>query len=183
MGNIINSPVNKMINGNPNENRKSGRHLHRQKDILSLNATNSMWRRAKVEEIIDRIDESIVNSGRSHLLTVETIEKIGFVSEVFLLNQASFYLRLNLSDLKTKRAIKETLMPSFRPLNIGINNFVFKEGDTGTNLFILESGSLSVSVGEIEICVLEGGSVFGEVSTLFGYPRTVTIKSIEKCKL
>ena len=65
--------------------------------------------------------------------------------------------------------------------------FIFQEGDLGTEMFILQSGSVEV-VKELygeeqQLAVLEKGDFFGEMSLLEDLPRTASARALEDCKL
>lgn len=59
---------------------------------------------------------------------------------------------------------------------------VFREGDAGSTMFRVSSGSVSMSKdtknGPVEIEVLEAGSYFGEIGILNGGQRTMTATAI-----
>ena len=60
---------------------------------------------------------------------------------------------------------------------------IVKEGDRGSSMFLIESGSVAVSIrgalGENrELTVLEAGAAFGEISLLTGEPRTATVRAV-----
>jgi CRP/FNR family transcriptional regulator, cyclic AMP receptor protein len=51
------------------------------------------------------------------------------------------------------------------------------EGEIGHEFFVLESGTVSVSVGGKEVATLGAGSFFGELALLDGGPRTATVRA------
>lgn len=68
------------------------------------------------------------------------------------------------------------------------NEFVMRRGDEGSELYVIESGRVSVSVGadgepERIICHLGPGEFFGEMSLLLGEPRNATIRAVQECEL
>ncbi len=65
---------------------------------------------------------------------------------------------------------------------------IVKEGDRSSSMFLIESGSVAVSIqgatGESrELTVLEAGSAFGEISLLTGEPRTATVRAVSETTL
>jgi CRP-like cAMP-binding protein len=67
------------------------------------------------------------------------------------------------------------------------DEIVVRERESGTSMFLVESGRLSVSIhgasGSQEVSVLEPGSAFGEISLLTGEPRSATVRSINEVAL
>ncbi|MFQ5669785.1 MAG: cyclic nucleotide-binding domain-containing protein [Acidobacteriota bacterium] len=65
------------------------------------------------------------------------------------------------------------------------NEIVFAKGDPGSTLFVVQSGSLELTVpgaeGETDevLGVMEKGDFFGEMSLLEGSPRTFTARTLE----
>jgi len=56
---------------------------------------------------------------------------------------------------------------------------VMEHGRPGTTMFIIVSGSVSVSVGGKELSVLGPGEIFGEMALLTGLPRQADVTAIE----
>ena len=66
-------------------------------------------------------------------------------------------------------------------------DIVYREGDPGSEMFIVQSGVVHVSrnlAGEEQVlAVMEKGDFFGEMSVLEGTPRTATARAAEDCEL
>ncbi len=65
---------------------------------------------------------------------------------------------------------------------------IVKEGERGSSMFLIESGSVAVSIhgamGESRnLTVLAAGSAFGEISLLTGEPRTATVRAVSETTL
>jgi small-conductance mechanosensitive channel/CRP-like cAMP-binding protein len=65
---------------------------------------------------------------------------------------------------------------------------VIRQGDAGSELFIIQSGEVAVSVRDkfekdAEVQRLGGGAFFGEMSLLAGDPRTATVRVTADCEL
>ncbi len=66
-------------------------------------------------------------------------------------------------------------------------DFIFREGDLGTEMYIVHEGQVEVlnqaGEGEHQIAVLEKGDFFGEMSLLEELPRAASIRAISPVKL
>jgi CRP-like cAMP-binding protein len=62
---------------------------------------------------------------------------------------------------------------------------IVQEGDTGSSVYLLKSGTVEVSKTventRIVLAVLEPGQVFGEMSLLDEQPRSATVTTLETC--
>lgn len=71
--------------------------------------------------------------------------------------------------------------PPTRRYNKG--DVVFSEGDPGTEAFILQSGSVEISVGRgpnrRALDVISKNQMFGEMSLIGNTPRTATVQCLE----
>lgn len=83
--------------------------------------------------------------------------------------QALDFLIMGLSHEQTKLAL-----PFFNEFKLEKGQVIFKEGDTGGSMFIVESGRVAVYKGEIQIGAIIKGNSFGEMSLLDGRPRSAT---------
>jgi hypothetical protein len=68
--------------------------------------------------------------------------------------------------------------------NLQKGDFVFKRGEEGNEIYILEEGKVDISVGNHTVLSLQPGEMCGEHSLMLGRPRNVTAKCVsEECKL
>jgi EAL domain-containing protein (putative c-di-GMP-specific phosphodiesterase class I) len=67
------------------------------------------------------------------------------------------------------------------------DEFLFEEGDAGECAYIIESGSVEVSLGKggrkLVIATLGAGEVLGEMAIIDNFPRTATARAIERTKV
>ena len=72
-------------------------------------------------------------------------------------------------------------------VNFKAGDIVYREGDPGAEMFIVQSGVVQVfrDLGGQEqiLAVMEKGDFFGEMSVLEGTPRTATARAAEDCEL
>jgi hypothetical protein len=70
-------------------------------------------------------------------------------------------------------------------VSIKNGEFVFREGDTGAELFLVEEGrvELSSSAAPEHIETLEVGDFFGAASLFSDMPRAISARAVEPCRL
>lgn len=72
-------------------------------------------------------------------------------------------------------------------IEFGAGNFIFKEGETGGEMYIIQTGEveiLKLSHGESHrLAVLEEGDFFGEMAILEDLPRTASARAHTDCGL
>lgn len=70
---------------------------------------------------------------------------------------------------------------------VGAEEFVFREGELGTEMFIVHEGRIEILKelqGELrQLAVLEKGDFFGEMSLLEDLPRTASARALTACSL
>ncbi|MGA7613566.1 MAG: cyclic nucleotide-binding domain-containing protein [Thermoanaerobaculia bacterium] len=62
-------------------------------------------------------------------------------------------------------------------------DFVFKSGDTGEEMFIIEEGQVEIVAGTTVVTTLERGDFFGEMAILEDMPRSSSARAKAACKL
>ncbi len=64
---------------------------------------------------------------------------------------------------------------------------LFKEGDIGTEMFLINSGEVKLSKktnqGNVILATLGFGEFFGEMSVITNKPRTITAETVSDCRL
>ncbi len=64
---------------------------------------------------------------------------------------------------------------------------LFKEGDIGTEMFLINSGEVRLSrktkQGNVVLATLGFGEFFGEMSVITNEPRTITAEAVSDCRL
>ncbi len=64
---------------------------------------------------------------------------------------------------------------------------LFKEGDTGAEMYLINSGEVKLSrktkQGVVVLATLGFGEFFGEMSVITSKPRTITAEAVSDCRL
>ena len=74
-----------------------------------------------------------------------------------------------------------------RILEVGAGDYVFQEGELGTEMFIIQDGRVEIfqTIGsqERQLATLEKGDFFGEMAILDGAPRAASVRALTDLKL
>jgi hypothetical protein len=181
MGGIISlNPLNDVLFESCNFQTLSSSKLGRDTVTVDVNT-----RREGFFEFGDRLDDSIISSGRSHLMSElhgNTTALHDEDTEAFLIEKALQYFNMTAGDSRVKSVLYKVMLPALRMFNFSPNTIIMNQGDNGTNLYIIESGKVKVTMNGTFVCEIERGALFGELSLLFNYPRSATFISVEKCR-
>lgn len=60
---------------------------------------------------------------------------------------------------------------------------LFREGDAGSSLYLIDEGELEVIRGGARVAILTPGETVGEMAVVTGAPRTATIRALEPTRL
>ncbi len=96
-------------------------------------------------------------------------------------DKAALFARL--SEDQRRRLVEGSSERQYAP-----GETIVKEGDRSSSMFLIESGSVAVSIqgamGEDRaLTVLDAGAAFGEISLLTGEPRTATVRAVTETTL
>ncbi len=83
---------------------------------------------------------------------------------------------------------RQRLVDNCRERRYSPGETIVKEGERSSSMFLIESGSVAVSIqgatGESrKLTVLDAGASFGEISLLTGDPRTATVRAVAETTL
>ncbi len=98
------------------------------------------------------------------------------------LSKIPIFEKLSSSDLEVLRNL-------WKPRNVTKGEVLFRKGDSGSSMYMIEEGSIEISVPlqnqkkEMRVSVLHEGEFFGELSLIDGLPRTATARALEPCRL
>jgi|CXWL01.1.fsa_nt_gi CRP-like cAMP-binding protein len=89
--------------------------------------------------------------------------------------------------VNTPDSAKASLATNFKVVEFDAGELIFREGDLGTEMFIVQEGRVEISkkvAGDVQkLAIFEKGDFFGEMSLLEELPRTATAKAMLPSKL
>ena len=103
------------------------------------------------------------------------------ISQEFLA-KIPIFEKLSSSDL-------EVLCTLWHPLELKQNEILFRKGDSGSSMYIIEEGAIEISVPDelerkdIRVSLLSQGEFFGELSLVDGLPRTAKATATSDSRL
>ena len=71
------------------------------------------------------------------------------------------------------------MLKSLHRVNFAAGDIIFKEGDPGDSAYLIEEGSVEVSVSSTQHSRLGKGELFGEIALIDQQPRTATVHALE----
>eukprot|EP00978_Attheya_sp_CCMP212_P019944 scaffold56656_cov50-Attheya_sp.AAC.3 len=102
-------------------------------------------------------------------------------------SESGLLLNLREKDKTRKRNRAKKILRlqhNLHPLELKKNEYLYKEGETGKSVFILEEGQVNVNVEKHTVLSLKPGDVCGEHSFLMNRPRnTSAICTSKQCKI
>jgi CRP-like cAMP-binding protein len=75
------------------------------------------------------------------------------------------------------------LVPALRPVPLAPGDLLFREGDRGDALFLIEEGAVAVVRAGVQLAVLGSGEVVGEMALVTGAPRSATVHAVGRVRL
>lgn len=103
------------------------------------------------------------------------------ISQEFL-QQIPIFEKLSPADF-------EVLINLWKPRKLRKSEVLFRYGDTGTSMVVIEEGTIGITVPidtekkEIQISVLHEGEFVGELALIDGLPRTATARALEPSRV
>ena len=83
----------------------------------------------------------------------------------------------------------EVLRGLWHPRELKQGDVLFRKGDSGSSMYIVEEGSIDISVpaqqtqSDVRVSLLSQGEFFGELSLVDGLPRTAKATAVSDCRL
>jgi serine/threonine protein kinase/CRP-like cAMP-binding protein len=87
----------------------------------------------------------------------------------------------NLRDERTKEKARQIFLESLIREEYNEGDYICRQHDTGDKLFIIEEGMVQFLIGNQVAGVVHSGNIFGELSLVYGIPRTADTKAITSC--
>jgi uncharacterized membrane protein len=88
---------------------------------------------------------------------------------------------------KLSSADFDLLVGLWKPRKLRKSEILFRFGEIGTSMVIIEEGTIEISVPvekkEMQISVLHEGEFVGELALIDGLPRTATARALEPCRV
>jgi cGMP-dependent protein kinase len=158
----------------------------------------SHYSREKLQEEIIRRDEMIANlkqeiqrfrqlfHARKIAVSAETATKSphkiihkdqktrDIIESAFLVNE--FLCQLEESQI-------DEIIQSMYPLEAAPESTIIRQGEHGSQLFVLEEGRVQVSKDAQFLRIMEAPCVFGELAILYHCERTATVKALTPCRV
>ena len=103
------------------------------------------------------------------------------ISQEFL-QKIPIFEKLSVSDF-------DVLGKLWKPRKLRQREILFRFGEIGTSMVIIEEGTIEISVPvenqqkEMQISVLHEGEFVGELALIDGLPRTATARAVEECRV
>ena len=71
------------------------------------------------------------------------------------------------------------MLKNLHRVNFSAGDIIFKEGDPGDSAYLIEEGSVEVSVSSTQRSRINKGELFGEIALIDQQPRTATVHAVE----
>ncbi|MFB2938200.1 Mo-dependent nitrogenase C-terminal domain-containing protein [Aerosakkonemataceae cyanobacterium BLCC-F154] len=81
-----------------------------------------------------------------------------------------------------REEVLSRLTNNFSEVEFPAGYTIFKQGGTGSFLYILISGAVQVHLGGLQLAQLETGAYFGEMSIFDPQPHSVSVTTLSACK-
>jgi EAL domain-containing protein (putative c-di-GMP-specific phosphodiesterase class I) len=75
------------------------------------------------------------------------------------------------------------MLKNLHRVNFSAGDVIFKEGDPGDSAYLIEEGSVEVSVSSTQRTRINKGELFGEIALIDQQPRTATVRALENTVL
>ena len=87
----------------------------------------------------------------------------------------------SLEDEATSQRVRKLFIESVQREEYNQGDIIFQQNDAGDRLFVIEEGAVQFLIGEQVAGIAGAGSVFGELSLVYGLPRQMTVQVTTPC--
>lgn len=87
----------------------------------------------------------------------------------------------NIEDEDTKTRARNIFVESLMREEFRQGDYVCRQNDVGDKLYVIEEGTVEFVIGENVAGTAQAGSIFGELSLIYGVPRSSNVKVVTPC--
>jgi serine/threonine protein kinase/CRP-like cAMP-binding protein len=87
----------------------------------------------------------------------------------------------SLEDPELSRRVRKLFIESVQREEFHQGDIIFRKNDIGDRLYVIEEGAVQFLIGEQVAGVAAAGSLFGELSLVYGLPRQMTVQVTTPC--
>ncbi len=87
----------------------------------------------------------------------------------------------NMQDEETKAKARQIFLESLIREEYNEGDYICRQNDVGDKLFIIEEGMVQFIIGNQVAGAVQNGSIFGELSLVYGIPRSADVKALTPC--
>ena len=106
----------------------------------------------------------------------------GNINRILLVEKVLVLKSLNLFK-ETPENILADLAPLMKEMQYEQGTEIFKEGDTGDSMYIIQKGNIKIHKGNTTLAILKEKEVFGELSLLDADTRSASATAATECIL
>jgi serine/threonine protein kinase len=90
---------------------------------------------------------------------------------------------MDFADAETRTKAKNIFMECLHREEYHQHDMICRQNEAGDKLFIVEEGTVEFGIGESVAGTAQAGTLFGELSLVYGIPRTSNVKVITPCAI
>lgn len=85
------------------------------------------------------------------------------------------------ATVRDNHEVVDKLIQSMDKIDMNAEEIVIVEGESGSNLYIIDSGEVQIMINGKNIRTMGKGCVLGELALLYDAPRSATVKCLTRC--
>ena len=141
-------------------------------DNKSIKSNRSKNLKNKTRQRIFDVQENSYDLNIESLLNGDSMDE---TTRTFLMNSLKdfFFLQSSADDIQTKM---DLLLRGMKKEEKAADDLLIIEGESGTKLFVVETGTLVVTINGTTIREMTKGAIVGELALLYDAPRSATVQ-------